>query len=136
MNMKTIALQSCTHPIDGTLTLPGSKSITNRALLLAALARGRSQLRGFLKSDDSIAFMTSLKSLGVVFEERGTELIVEGQGKLTSSDTVWCQDAGTAARFLLAACSAFPGKFIVDGTARLRERPLSDLVVVLRELGA
>lgn len=134
--MKTITLKSINHPVHAALDLPGSKSVTNRALLLAALAKGRSQLTNFLRSDDSIAFMQSLASLGVEFEEHETILMVDGKGKLESSDRVWCQDAGTAARFLLAACSAFKGMFLLDGTERLRERPLVDLVKVLRALGA
>jgi len=134
--MKIITLKSATRSINAMLNLPGSKSITNRALLLAALAKGRSQLSNVLKSDDSLAFMGSLRSLGVTFEEHDTIVVVDGKGKLESSNNVWCQDAGTAARFLLAACSAFPGEFLLDGTQRLRERPLSDLVKVLRMLGA
>lgn len=134
--MSSRLLQSSQQPASAVVNLPGSKSLTNRALLLAALAKGESVLQGYLLSDDSRAFMTALQSLGVKLEEKVDGLHVYGNGLLQSSDKVWCQDAGTAARFLLAACAAFPGKYRLDGTKRLRERPLQTLIAALRQQGA
>lgn len=131
------ALISTDQRVFGQLVLPGSKSITNRALLLAALARGQSVLSGCLQSEDSQAFVKALISLGVLIEVNADQITVVGTGGFQKNKaTVWCQDAGTAARFLLAACSAFPGEFQIDGTARLCERPLAPLIHVLKQLGA
>lgn len=129
-------LKHSQQPVQATVDLPGSKSITNRALLLAALAKGCTTLKGFLLSEDSEAFMAALQALGVSIALTGDVLTVTGRASLQASDQVWCRDAGTAARFLVAACAAFPGEFTVDGTARLRERPLAELVDALKVLGA
>ncbi len=131
---------------EATVRPPGSKSITNRALLLAALARGRSRLTGALLSDDSQAMLTALAQMGVKLEvdEAGETVDVQG-GALSSKSaaaspqalTLALGNAGTAMRFLTATCAAIP-RFhgVLDGVARMRQRPIAQLVEPLRQLGA
>ncbi len=134
------AINARLTPLNAHITVPGSKSITNRALLIAALAQGVSKLSDILISDDTLTFIHALQQLGVVIElnEQARTCIVRGtNGKFPKQEaTIWCADAGTAARFLLAACAATGGIFHFDGSQRLRERPLASLLQVLREQGA
>ncbi len=136
-------------PFEATLRPPGSKSITNRALLLAALARGKSRLTSLLFSDDSRAMLEALQQLGVRLEidEAGESVVVHGTGSLTHALvshtraaheplTLPLGNAGTAMRFLTAACAATPGLHcVLDGIARMRQRPIAQLVEPLRQLG-
>lgn len=128
------------NSINARLTIPGSKSMTNRALLLAALSEGVCELSGMLYSDDTRVFLNALVQLGVSIQqdEKSNSCIIGGvSGKFPKLEaSVWCGDAGTAARFLLAACASSPGIFFFDGSERLRERPLSNLIKVLRMQGA
>lgn len=127
-----------------TLRPPGSKSLTNRALLLAALARGASQLRGCLESEDTELMRAALARLGVAWEARagGTEVRIVGaggplRGPLERPEApLDVGTAGTAARFLSAALAASPVTAIVDGSPRMRERPMAGLLEVLAEQGA
>jgi 3-phosphoshikimate 1-carboxyvinyltransferase len=133
-------IKPISSPVNTTIQIPGSKSITNRALLLAALARGRSKLSGMLFSDDTLTFIKALKALGVTLltDTDQHTCIVEGvNGRfLNNNADIWCQDAGTAIRFLLSACASTPGQFHFDGSARLRQRPLSALLNILTAQGA
>ncbi|MFN3629249.1 MAG: 3-phosphoshikimate 1-carboxyvinyltransferase [Casimicrobiaceae bacterium] len=126
----------------GTLRLPGSKSISNRALLLAALAGGKTQLTRLLDSDDTQVMRDALARLGV--ELRGTPeagLVVRGadQGFPVTTADLFVGNAGTAARSLVAtlALTARPGaRYTIDGVPRMRERPIGDLVDALSAIGA
>ena len=127
------------RPLDVTVRVPGSKSITNRALLLAALARGTSTLHGVLDADDTAAFAGGVRALGVPVEPAGPDAWrVQGAGGPfpARGGDVYCADAGTAARFLLAACAAGEGAYRFDASAQLRRRPLAQLLEVLRAQGA
>jgi 3-phosphoshikimate 1-carboxyvinyltransferase len=131
------------HParsgLDVTVRVPGSKSITNRALLLAALAEGSSVLRGALDADDTRAFAGGLRSLGVVVgtDDPGAWRVTGGGGHLPAVEAdVFCAEAGTAARFLLAAAAAGHGIYRFDAAAQLRRRPLATLLEALRAQGA
>jgi 3-phosphoshikimate 1-carboxyvinyltransferase len=122
----------------GSLRLPGSKSVTNRALVAAALAPGRSEIVAPLDSDDTRALEEALVSLGAAVA-RGRDLWeVTGPVRGTSEDEVVLDvgPAGTPARFLLALLSALPGRFVLDGSPRMRERPMGPLVEALRSRGA
>jgi 3-phosphoshikimate 1-carboxyvinyltransferase len=126
--------------VDAAVRIPGSKSITNRALLLAALANGVSTLSGVLFSDDSHWFVDGLRRLGVAVEvDRATcQVVVRGVGggpPATQAD-LWVELAGTAARFLLAYACLGHGRYTLDGTARMRQRPMQDLLSTLNALGA
>ncbi len=128
-------------PLDAVVRVPGSKSITNRALVLAALASGTSRLEGPLFSDDSRHLLACLKALGfgVRFDEEAGFIEVEGAGGSVPSVSaeLFVGNAGTAARFLppLAAL-AKEGKFRFDGDPRMRGRPMAGLLGVLEAQGA
>jgi 3-phosphoshikimate 1-carboxyvinyltransferase len=125
-------------PLDATVEVPGSKSITNRAAVCAALARGASTLSGALASDDSEAMRVALGALGVPIEVDGTTWRVHGSaGKLAAPPApLDARGSGTTARFLCAAATLAEGPVVIDGNARMRERPIDDLVAALRGLGA
>ncbi|GJF29044.1 3-phosphoshikimate 1-carboxyvinyltransferase [Kitasatospora sp. NE20-6] len=120
-----------------TARIPGSKSITNRALLLAAAALGPSLLRAPLVSDDTVAFRQALEALGVPVTGQDDGWRVTGTGRGPHGRArIWCEDAGTAARFLPVLAAAGSGRFEVDGTPQLRARPLGPLADALVRLGA
>lgn len=122
----------------GTVALPGSKSISNRALLLAAISRGTTTLRGLLDADDTRMMLGALASLGVKVETNGAETLVHGCGGRfpEASAKLFLGNAGTAMRPLAAALAFAGGSYELDGVARMRERPIGDLVDALNALGA
>jgi 3-phosphoshikimate 1-carboxyvinyltransferase len=139
LSEKTYKVTPVKHPPDAVLSVPGSKSITNRALLLAAFASGKSTLKGALNSDDTVVFIDSLNRLGIKADwQKDKDIIVEGNGRIPAVDeaNLYVGNAGTACRFLIPACATSAGRFHFDGTERMRERPLSELVDALEKLGA
>lgn len=126
--------------IDWQVTVPGSKSMTNRALLMAALADGKTLLKGVLFSDDSRNFLGSLKSLGfkVAIDEQAKEVAVTGlNGALpVKSGEIYVGSAGTAARFLTAMLALAEGTFIINASEQMKKRPMKPLFDVLTEMGA
>ena len=127
--------------IAGEVVLPGSKSLTNRALLLSALARGTTRLKNPLASDDTGRMVTALKQLGVTIEQAAAtdDMIVHGQGGLPATPSnrdFFLGNAGTAIRPLTAILSLVPGEFTIDGDQYMRERPIEHLVDALSALGA
>ncbi|MGB3635885.1 MAG: 3-phosphoshikimate 1-carboxyvinyltransferase [Rubrobacteraceae bacterium] len=128
------------HPVDATVRVPGSKSVTNRALIVAALADGTSTIRNPLFSDDSFWLMQALVDLGFeVWADRAAGHVwIEGRaGNIPASDVnVFVGNAGTVARFLPPTLSLGHGPYRIDGTPRMRERPVEDLVQAMRHLGA
>ncbi|MFG1928310.1 3-phosphoshikimate 1-carboxyvinyltransferase [Cryptosporangium sp. NPDC048952] len=123
-----------TGPVVGTVTMPGSKSVTNRALILAALASGPSTLRAPLRSRDSQLMVDALRALGV-------EVVDDGAWHVTPTPfrgpaTVDCGLAGTVMRFLPPAAVLADGEVTLDGDPRARERPMGRLIEALRGLGA
>lgn len=125
------------QPLSGRLVLPGSKSITNRALMLAGLARGESRLTGALKSDDTARMAEALAAMGVRVEEPdATSFVVQASGRLQPPrDPLFLGNAGTAMRFLTAAAALVEGEIVLDGDAHMRRRPIGALVEALRTLG-
>ncbi|NNC92819.1 MAG: 3-phosphoshikimate 1-carboxyvinyltransferase [Acidimicrobiia bacterium] len=125
-------------PVEGIVRLPGSKSITNRALVVAALASGTTRLHGALRSDDTDAMVDSLTRLGVSVTWEGDDLVVVGSaGTLGRGDAeIDVRGSGTTARFLTAAAAVHAGTVTIDGNRRMRQRPIGDLVRTLGELGA
>lgn len=125
------------QPLHGEVELPGSKSITNRALLLAALSRGVSHLTGALKSDDTRYMATALRQMGVGIEEpTATSFVVTGTGTLTAPDApLFLGNAGTAVRFLTAAVAGVAGTVILTGDSHMQKRPIAPLLAALAELG-
>jgi 3-phosphoshikimate 1-carboxyvinyltransferase len=127
------------HPLAASVHVPGSKSLTNRALLIAALANGTTRLTNALFSDDSKYFANALKTLSfdVQLDEVHSEITVTGLGgRIPSTKAeLFIGNAGTAARFLSAFLSLGYGEYILDGESRMRERPIGDLVDALHQLG-
>ncbi len=128
------------HHLNASVRVPGSKSLTNRALLIAALAEGKTTLKNALFSDDSRYFAKALRDLGfrVEEDEAKAEMSVWGLGgKIpATSAELFIGNAGTAARFLTAFLNLGQGEYIIDGEPRMRERPIADLLEALRPLGA
>jgi 3-phosphoshikimate 1-carboxyvinyltransferase len=124
-------------PLHARVQVPGSKSISNRALLVAGLARGESQLRGVLDSDDTRVMARALEALGAKLSIDGDRWSVSGvDGKpRVPSAKLDVGASGTAARFLTALIALVPGEALLDGSARMRERPIAELVDALRRLG-
>ncbi len=137
--MTIAAVEPINAPLNAVARIPGSKSITNRALLLAALAEGVSTLDGVLFSDDSHWFLDGLRRLGVAAEidQAREQVRVHGVGAPPAAAAeLWVELAGTAARFLLAYTALGSGRYTIDGTARMRQRPMADLIATLNALGA
>jgi 3-phosphoshikimate 1-carboxyvinyltransferase len=123
-----------------TIQIPGSKSISNRAILLASLARGRSHLQGVLYSDDTTLMIKICRQLGAsIAELEDGSLVIEGLGGRLQecSEELYVGNAGTCARFLCAALvRGGTGSYILRGSSRMHERPISELVKALGQLGA
>jgi 3-phosphoshikimate 1-carboxyvinyltransferase len=121
----------------GTVTLPGSKSISNRVLLLAALCEGVTTIHDLLDSDDTRVMLVALKTLGCDIAQDGSTVRITGlAGKLSAAQAkLFLGNAGTAMRPLTAALAVLGGDFELGGIARMHERPIGDLVDALRQLG-
>lgn len=138
--MESLTLQPIAH-IEGTINLPGSKSVSNRALLLAALANGKTRLTNLLDSDDIRYMLNALKALGVQYQlsNNNTVCDIEGLGgefKTESSLELFLGNAGTAMRPLAAALSLGLHDIVLTGEPRMKERPIGHLVDALRQGGA
>lgn len=147
-NSSTYVVEKVLKPHDIVTNVPGSKSITNRALLLAALADGTSVLHGVLFSDDSRHFMQALIDLGffvAIDEANVTVTIVGCGGEIPCANsrrdgdvdaTIYVGSAGTAARFLTALLGASEGRYRIDASEQMRKRPMKELLEALEEMGA
>lgn len=125
-------------PLEILTEAPGSKSITNRALLMAAMAKGESILEGVLFSDDSKHFLQALKDLGypVKIDEKHHQVRIMG-GEIPNKEAeIFVGSAGTAARFLTAFLACSDGVYQLDATEQMKKRPMKELLVALTELGA
>lgn len=137
--MQSITLDAC-HRASGSLQLPGSKSISNRTLLLAALSHGTTEVLDLLQSDDTDRMLDALRVLGVVLHDDTipNKKIIEGnhgQFAIRHAD-LFLGNAGTAFRPLTAALAFSGGNYILSGVPRMHERPIGDLVDALRQVGA
>lgn len=132
-------IQPC-GPIRGSIRPPGSKSITNRALICAALADGRSTLHGALDSEDTRVMLQSLQQLGIATRPgtRSDQIIVDGcSGRIpATSAQLFLANSGTSIRFLTAAATLGRGTFRLDGVPRMQQRPIADMLDALGQLGA
>lgn len=124
-------------PIDADVRVPGSKSLTNRALVVAALAAGSSRLGGCLLAEDSFVMLDALSSLGIRTDREGETVTVYGQGGQIPAGAAHLdlRLSGTSVRFLTAMVALGRGRFVLDGTERMRERPVQDLLNALSSLG-
>ena len=127
-------------PIVGEIRPPGSKSITNRALVIAALADGQTTLTGVLESQDTQVMLESLQRLGITVEHDAAKRTcrVDGRGGQIPAEQaeLWLENSGTSIRFLTSMCALGQGKYLLDGVERMRQRPIADLVDSLNALGA
>ncbi|MEO8069887.1 MAG: 3-phosphoshikimate 1-carboxyvinyltransferase [Acidobacteriota bacterium] len=137
MAFQSLTIVPPATPLVGRVTPPGSKSITNRALLLAGLARGTSRLTGALKSQDTALMAAALRQMGVAVEEPdATTFVVDSTGALRPpTEPLMLGNAGTATRFLTAAAALVNGTVVIDGDAHMRKRPIAPLVQALVSLG-
>ena len=138
--MNTLTLKPIAK-IDGIVNLPGSKSFSNRALLLAALAEGTTKITNLLESDDTAHMLNALKQLGIKYtlSDDKTECIVVGNGGPVNSENfeeLFLGNAGTAMRPLCAALCLGKGSYLLTGEPRMKERPIGHLVDALRQAGA
>ncbi len=128
------------RPFDATITPPGSKSLTNRALVLAALADGESHISNILLADDTEVMLAGLQQLGFALsiDRAGKAASVRGEaGRIPAATAdIYCSNSGTTIRFLAAVCALGNGEFRLDGNRRMRERPISGLADLLTALGA
>jgi 3-phosphoshikimate 1-carboxyvinyltransferase len=126
--------------ISGNLVLPGSKSLSNRILLLSMLAEGKTEIQNLLDSDDVRRMVEALETLGIQLEENRAENLITVSGTSgiipVKEATLMLGNAGTAIRPLTAAMTLGHGRFVLDGVQRMRERPIIDLVNGLSQLGA
>jgi len=121
----------------GTVHLPGSKSISNRVLLLAALSQGQTVVHDLLASDDTAVMLAALKQMGCSVEQAGQTAVIGGLGGqlVNAQGKLFMGNAGTAMRPLTAALALLGGDYELSGVPRMHERPIGDLVDALRQLG-
>jgi 3-phosphoshikimate 1-carboxyvinyltransferase len=138
MPPEVASIEPVSGTLDATVVPPGSKSITNRALVAAALAGGRSTLHGALVADDTEAMVDCLRRLGFGIATTGTTIVVDGAGgRIPAATAVLdARQSGTTARFVAPVAALGHGSYKLDGAPRMRERPMADLVGALRALGA
>jgi len=136
--VETRAIDPASGPVRGIASVPGSKSITNRALALAALAEGTTTVANALFADDTQRMIDCLRALGfeIRADEAKAEIVVSGQGGRVPADTstLFVGNSGTTARFITPVAALGHGICMVDGVPRMRERPMGDLLRALRAL--
>src|SRR5829696_4804980 len=139
MITSVLQIKPILHPLNAAVRVPGSKSLTNRALLIASLANGTTRLANALFSDDSRYFAKALQTLGfdIQLDEANHAMTITGLGgKIPATKAeLFIGNAGTAARFLSAFLTLGNGEYILDGEPRMRERPIGDLIDALHQLG-
>lgn len=133
----TVSVSPAPAPARWTVAVPGSKSLTNRALLLAMVADGTSRLTACLDADDTRVMRGAMRALGASVEENGDVVTVGGLGSAPRGDaTLWCGQAGTVGRFLVPVCAAGTGRFRFEADAQLAARPLRPVLAALEAQGA
>ena len=137
MTVEPVAIRPLAAPPDAVVRVPGSKSLTNRALVCASLAIGPATISGALVADDTEAMAGCLRGLGAGIRFQGDEIAVRGMGRPEARRaTLDCRQSGTTARFVLPVAALGTGTYVVDGAEQLRRRPMGPTVEALRALGA
>jgi 3-phosphoshikimate 1-carboxyvinyltransferase len=131
---QSIAIETRTN-LNATATVPGSKSCTARALVMAGLTEGVSRLLEPADCDDSDYMIGGLRDLGLAVEKRASEITVQGGAFQPPTKPLFLGNSGTAMRFLAAACATMHGEVTLDGVSRMRQRPIVDLVEALSDWG-
>lgn len=136
--MNLIELSPLIRPANSTIRVPGSKSHTNRALIMAALTPGAVRLNNPLYCEDTLAMIDCLQALGIEIETQADHITVHGDISCVQDREyhLFAKESGTSLRFLLALLCLIPGVKTIQGSSRLNERPIQDLVDGLRQLGA
>jgi len=139
--MEAIEIEKVSGPFRGVVRVPGSKSITNRALPLAALCEGETELTGVLFADDTWQMINALQTLGysLRMDQAAKTVRIVGQGRSIpdgKGKVIGCGNSGTTIRFLTAMLTVGEGEYVLDGITRMRERPIDQLVDQLKVLGA
>ena len=138
--MASVRIDPASSATRASIRPPGSKSITNRAIVCAALAVGTSELSGVLDSEDTAVMIEAWQHLGLhlLHDKAKQTLVIDGGGGKTGvkNAELFVANSGTTIRFLTAALASCEGRFRLDGVARMRERPIADLLTALRQLGA
>ncbi len=138
--MDVYKVKKVSKPPSLQISVPGSKSMTNRALLMAAMAEGMTILRGVQFSEDSLHFLTALQDLGfpVRVDQHSCQVMVRGYGGRIPKEkaTIYVGSAGTAARFLTAFVAMSPGRYRLNASEQMQKRPMRELLVALEEIGA
>ena len=133
---KTYHVKQTHTPLTGTVIIPGSKSITNRALLLGAMAEGQTILDNVLFSDDTTAFIQCLQALGIHVEvQKEQKRITLHKQPIADGAHIFVNSAGTAARFLTAYLGTMDGHFYVDASEQMCRRPMKELLRTMEALG-
>ncbi len=136
--MPDVTIQPVTQPFSAAFSPPGSKSLTNRALVLASLADGASELSNVLFADDTLVMIECLIRLGFRLDVDRQNNVVRVAGLAGRIDRdqaeLFCGNSGTTIRFLTALCALGKGRFNLDGIPRMRQRPIGDLVILLKNL--
>jgi 3-phosphoshikimate 1-carboxyvinyltransferase len=137
--MNELTLEPVKQPFAAEFTPPGSKILTNRALVLAAMAKGTSELTNCLFADDTHVMIESLMRLGFALDvdrESNAISVEGGDGQVPAeSAELFCGNSGTSIRFLTALCTLGRGRYVLDGIPRMRQRPIGQLVDLLRNFG-
>lgn len=138
--MSDLLIEPISKRFTATIAPPGSKSLSNRAMILAALSDGTCELTNLLLADDTRVMLDGLSRLGfeVQLDESASKVVITGRGgKIpNSSAELFCGNSGTTIRFLTALCSLGKGSFTLDGVTRMRQRPIAALTGLLKQLGA
>ena len=136
--MKSYEIMPLEQPVTATVSIPGSKSYTNRALIMAALTKGEVILLNPLYSDDTEAMIECLRTLGIAIETQPDKIVVKGDiSDIEDKEyELFARDSGTTIRFILALLCIVPGTKVLKGSERLNQRPIRHLVDGLRQLGA
>ena len=139
MTMTELPIEPFLRPFDASMSPPGSKSLTNRALVLAALGQGASELTNVLFADDTLVMLENLGRLGFALQidrpSRSVRVMGQGGRIPAPSAELFCGNSGTTLRFVTALCALGKGRFTLDGVPRMRQRPIGPLVDLLRNLG-
>ena len=124
------------HPLTGSTTVPGDKSISHRALILGALASGQNQVRGWLAAGDTLATLGAIRALGIEVERNGDRLTFTGGTLRAPAAPIDCVNAGTCMRLLAGLLAGQPFPSTLDGSEQLRRRPMGRITGPLRSMGA
>ena len=138
--MSDLLIEPFARAFTATVTPPGSKSLTNRALVLACLAEGECELRNVLFADDTLVMLECLSRLGFSpgIDRGGLTVGISGKGGRipATNANLFCGNSGTTIRFLAALCTLGHGQYNLDGIARMRQRPIRDLADLMNNLGS